>query len=358
MNKKELIAIIKERYPYYKNLQKMKIAELKEIYEKNCTNFILKNERNSCYMDALFVALFHEKNKYIYNLFFNSDLKSFKNHKLKTIAQNIKDELHNIYTRLFDASSSSSKKLTCSNLRKLFNDFFKLNNPDRLIDWKSEQLEPLDVINILGDIITFKKNIKINIKNYGINKKIKKPVLSKLKNINDITTYHDNFSSIIPIDTILSNDIIYLKDLYPKTLTDVIFDEENLWKPYSGNSKEKYLRKIEKITYLSSKLFFITINRLFKMGSGSQDAEKIQSKIIPMLKLKLKENENNLYLKSIIVHHGNNYGGHYTTLFICNGKWYEYDDLRSSIQLIGSFEDLCEYNDSYYLKNCTNILYY
>jgi len=79
MNKKELIAIIKERYPYYKNLQKMKIAELKEIYEKNCTNFILKNERNSCYMDALFVALFHEKNKYIYNLFFNSDLKSFKN---------------------------------------------------------------------------------------------------------------------------------------------------------------------------------------------------------------------------------------------------------------------------------------
>ena len=74
MNKKELIIEIKKLYPYYKNLQKMKIAELKELYEKNCDNFTLKNERNSCYMDALFVALFHDKNKYIYNLFLNSDL--------------------------------------------------------------------------------------------------------------------------------------------------------------------------------------------------------------------------------------------------------------------------------------------
>jgi len=354
MNKKELIIEIKKLYPYYKNLQKMRVAELKEIYEKDCNNFSLKNEKNSCYMDALFVALFHDKNKYIHNLFFNSDLKIFKNEKLNTIANGIKKELENIYTGLFNASSK--KNLTCSNLRKLFHNFFKINYPNRQIEWKRDQLEPLDVISILDDIIVFKKNTKINSKIYGTNKKSKSIVLSKLKMISDKNTTANNFSSVISIDSLLSNDKIYLKKLYPKLINDVTFDEENLWKPYSKNSKEVYTRKIEKISYLSSKLLFITVNRIFKMGS--QESEKLESQIIPALKLKLKENADNLYLKSIIVHHGFAGGGHYTTLFNCKGKWYEYDDMKSSIDLIGDFEDMCEHNDNYYLKNCTNIIYY
>jgi len=354
MNKKELIIEIKKLYPYYKNLQKMKIAELKELYEKDCDNFTLKNERNSCYMDALFVALFHDKNKYIYNLFLNSDLKTFVNERLNVLATGIKKELENIYSRLFDVASK--KNLTCTNIRKLFHDFFKINYPNRRMEWKRDQLEPLDVISILDDIIIFKKNMKINTKIYGTNKKGKSIVLSKLKMISDKNTTTNNFSSAIPIDTLLSNDKVYLKNLYPKVINDVKFDEENLWKPYSKNSKEVYGRKIEKVTYLSSKLLFITVNRIFKMGS--QDAEKIDSKVIPALKLKLRENADNLYLKSIIIHHGYAGGGHYTTLFNCKGKWYEYDDMKSSIDLIGNFEDMCEHNDNYYLKNCTNIIYY
>uniref|UniRef100_A0A6C0CGJ9 USP domain-containing protein n=1 Tax=viral metagenome TaxID=1070528 RepID=A0A6C0CGJ9_9ZZZZ len=354
MNKKELIIEIKKLYPYFKNLQKKKVAELKEIYEKNCDNFSLKNERNSCYMDALFVALFHDKNKYISDLFFKSDLKTFDNPRLNIIAAGIKYEVENIYNRLFNVGST--KNLTCSNLRKLFNDFFKINYPTMRIGWKRDQLEPLDVINILDDIIIFKKNLKINTKIYGTNKKGKSIVLSKLKMISDKNITTNNFSSFISIDNLLSNDKIYLKNLFPKTINDVKFDEENLWKPYSKNSKEIYSRKIEKVTYLSSKLLFITVNRIFKMGS--QDAEKIDSKVIPALKLKLKDNDDNLYLKSIIIHHGSAGGGHYTTLFNCKGKWYEYDDMKSSIDLIGNFEDLCEYNDNYYLKNCTNIIYY
>jgi len=354
MNKKDLIIEIKKLYPYYKNLQKMKVAELKEIYEKDCDNFALKNERNSCYMDALFVALFHDKNKYIYNLFLNSDLKTFANDKLNTIAITIKQELENIYTRLFNAGSK--KNLTCTNIRKLFHDFFKINYPNRRIEWKKDQLEPLDVISILDDIIVFKKNTKINTKIYGTNKKGKTLLLSKLKTISDKDTSVNNFSSVIPIDTLLSNDKVYLKNLFPKIINDVKFDEENLWKPYSRNSKEVYSRKIETISYLSSKLLFITVNRIFKMGS--QDAEKIDSKVIPALKIKLRENADNLYLKSIIIHHGYAGGGHYTTLFNCKGKWYEYDDMKSSIDLIGDFEDMCEHNENYYLKNCTNIIYY
>jgi ubiquitin C-terminal hydrolase len=354
MNKKELIIEIKKLYPYYKNLQKMKIAELKELYEKNCDNFTLKNERNSCYMDALFVALFHDKNKYIYNLFLNSDLKTFVNERLNVLAAGIKKELENIYSRLFNVGSK--KNLTCTNIRKLFHDFFKINYPNRRIEWKRDQLEPLDVISVLDDIIVFKKNMKINTKIYGTNKKSKSIALSKLKMISDKNTTTNNFSSSIPIDTLLSNDKVYLKNLYPKVINDVKFDEENLWKPYSKNSKEVYSRKIEKISYLSSKLLFISINRIFKMGS--QDAEKIDSKVIPALKLKLRENADNLYLKSIIIHHGYAGGGHYTTLFNCKGKWYEYDDMKSSIDLIGDFDDMCEHNDNYYLKNCTNIIYY
>ena len=202
----------------------------------------------------------------------------------------------------------------------------------------------------------FKKNMKINTKIYGTNKKSKTIALSKLKTISDKNTNVNNFSSVVPIDLLLSNDKVYIKNLYPKVINDVKFDEENLWKPYSRNSKEVYNRKIEKISYLSSKLLFISINRIFKIGS--QDAEKIDSKVIPALKIKLRENADNLYLKSIIIHHGYAGGGHYTTLFNCKGKWYEYDDMKSSIDLIGDFEDMCEHNENYYLKNCTNIIYY
>lgn len=73
----------------------------------------------------------------------------------------------------------------------------------------------------------------------------------------------------------------------------------------------------------------------------------------------MKDNKFNIYLRSMIIHHGNHHGGHYTTIYECKGLWYEYDDISSNKKkLIGNFEDVCKVNKSYNLKNFTNLIYY
>jgi hypothetical protein len=41
--------------------------------------------------------------------------------------------------------------MICKNLRKLFHNFSKLYNINHDLKWKTEQLEPIDVINILSN---------------------------------------------------------------------------------------------------------------------------------------------------------------------------------------------------------------
>jgi hypothetical protein len=350
MTKKDLIIKIKELYPYYKNLEKMKVSELKEIIDKKCNNILIKNENSSCYLDSLLVSLFHNDNEYIKNLFLNSPLNDFKNKKLLKIANEIRDELIIIYSYIQNINNDDDKNY-CKKLRKLFQDFYNIKYPDNDINWKNDQLEPLDVINMFNEIFNIKKETKINIKQYGTEKITKTIIFKNLKLINDKNILND-FYSIISIDKLLFEDKLEIKKYYPILTEDTTFSTDNLWKP---NSKENYIRKIEKNTFLSSPFLFIHINR--NAGFGSE-ARKLDTKIIPTLKIKMKENDFNLYLKSIIIHHGIFGGGHYTTLYICNGKWYEYDDLKIKVKLVGDFDDLCKYNNEYYLKNCTNLLYF
>ena len=107
---------------------------------------------------------------------------------------------------------------------------------------------------------------------------------------------------------------------------------------------------------LSAKFLFIHINRNIISDNGNY--EKLNTVIIPSLKIKMKENKYNIYLRSIIIHHGIFGGGHYICLYECKGKWFLYDDMTSQIKLIGNFSDVCEYDDGYYLQNCTNLVYY
>ena len=111
-----------------------------------------------------------------------------------------------------------------------------------------------------------------------------------------------------------------------------------------------FKRKIEKYKYLSANFLFIHINRIFI-------DKKITKNIDVPLKLKLKENKRNLYLRSIIVHHGGSNGGHYTTMIECKGTWYHFDDMNSGLDKIGDYEDLKKYQNGYVFKNCTDLVY-
>lgn len=351
MKKQDLIDEVKKIYPYYTNLALFNKSSLNYILNRKCSNNIfLKNNQNSCYIDSLLISLFNDNINFTKKIFLESPLNDTK-HELIKLAEEIRAELIVVYNLIQDINNTT-KNNYCKNLRKMLNYYYRIKYPKRKINWTVEQLEPFDVITLLNDIFNIDLKNKINIKTYGCNDTKKKIILKKIKLVNDNIIIDNNYAPIIPVEKLLSGKDLLVKTMYPKSTEDTTFDVYNLWKP---NSSE-FSRKIEKITYLYSSFLFIHINR--NLIEPNDNIIKIRTKVIPSLKIKTKENKFNLYLRSLIIHHGEYGQGHYTTVYVCKGKWYEYDDLKTNIKLIGNFEDVCKYNNSYYLRNCTNLIYY
>ena len=100
---------------------------------------------------------------------------------------------------------------------------------------------------------------------------------------------------------------------------------------------------------MSTPLLFIQFNRIF-------DGEKLDTIIIPSLKIKLKNNKYPLYLNAIIIQkYGTVNFGHYICLYECNNIWYEFDDLKRKNIKIGSFDRILDNED--YTRNITGLYY-
>ena len=97
---------------------------------------------------------------------------------------------------------------------------------------------------------------------------------------------------------------------------------------------------------LGSEIYF-KIDSLQKTGSF-----KVRGSLNHLLELK----ENNLYLNSIIIHHGNEIGGHYTCLYECKGIWNEFDDIRGKSKIIDGGFDAIIKNDRY-TRNIVGLFY-
>jgi len=353
LGKKQLILNIKELYPYYNKLESLNIADLIKILDKNCNNIPILNERNSCYFDSLLVAIFHDNNEYIKKKFLDAEPIDYGNDKLLKLANEIKEELKSIYD-IIQNIKNDKKKNYCKNLRKLFKKYSDIKSPKNKINWTTEQLESLDILNFLNTVFNIKIHNKINKKIFATKSKSKTIIFKNLKLIRDYNEKID-YTSIVPSEYLMNDEDVLIKTLYPIFVNDVNFSSDNLWKPNSKDSKETFSRKIEKFTYLSSKFLFIHINRNVWLDDI---VNKLNTKVIPSLNIKMKENEDNIYLRSIIIHHGQYGGGHYTCLYECKGVWYEYDDISTKVKTIGTFKDVCDYNDGYYLENCTNLAYW
>jgi hypothetical protein len=71
----------------------------------------ISNEHNSCFIDSLLVALFHFKNRVIYNMFFRTK------HKLEhRYAERIQSELYYIYEYINKSEDIENKR--CNMIRK------------------------------------------------------------------------------------------------------------------------------------------------------------------------------------------------------------------------------------------------
>jgi hypothetical protein len=269
------------------------------------------------------VALFNKRNLIIEEIIFKSSIKDYNNESLYKIGTDIKKELLKLYKKisLQDVNEDINK---CVNLRKLFQDYIniyrrKVNKKYDKIEWTNSQNDYTDVLIFLQIIFDIPDTLK-----YSNNNKIEKRY----------------FLDIFPLDLFINaNDVLYVKDYYPKYSSTFSYVDDN-------DIEREYTNKIE---YLSSPLLFIQFNRIY-------DNEKLDTKIIPVLKLKLKENKTSLYLNAILIQtYGTVNYGHYICLYECNNTWYEFDDLKKKNIKIGSFNKILE--DENYTRNITGLYY-
>jgi hypothetical protein len=324
MTKEDYINEIKKQYPYYVSLNKYKLEELKKIYDRVCNNIYINFDGlNSCYVDSLMVSLFNTKNDMIKKILLGSPIKYYeKCPKLLDYGNQIREELIKIYDTI-SLQKKNSDLYKCRNFRLLMQKYYTsykkyVNKKYDVIEWTETQNDYADILSFFAIIFDIPDVLK-----YKLNDRI------------ELKYFVDLFS----LDELLATDKIYIRDFYPKY--ERTFESENKY-----GIIEKFTKKIE---YVSAPFLFILFNRIYL-------EEKLETKIIPILKLKLKENQNNLYLNSIIIHQGEKNNGHYTCLYECKGIWYEYDDMNvRNITIIGSLDDIIA-NDNY-TENITGLFY-
>lgn len=307
------------------------IMSLMNSEDNNIININIKNEKNSCYLDSLLVALFNFKNKEIYDLFFNSIINDFNNKKLKELGNLIKKELLNIYSFI---NKSTNDFIYCSLLRKHLQDYYniyiQLFPKEKILyssndNWIDTQNDVYELLNLLSIIFNFKSKKMIKILD-GDNK------------------IYSNFIIEIPAYELFRKKNINIEDIFPLKIETYNLDDNNKFINPKGELVNNYDKKRE---YIKTKSFiYFQIYR----NIGSHD--KLKTSINYPEEIKIKENLKNLKIKSLIIHLGDstNYG-HYITLIKRKDIWYKYDDMESSISKISN------YKINKYKKNIVGLLY-
>lgn len=296
-----------------------------------CDKKYLSWENNSCYIDSLLVALFINNDKFIKDILLNAKVNDYGSKELKIIGEDIRSHLRNIYDLI--NLSNFKETITCHNLRILLNKYYKL----------LKQLKPINLIgsndnwtNTQNDVFELFEFFKVifDIKN-----------TTKFVDANNSPNYSD-FSILLPIDFLLNTDKpLKISKIYPLTKVKYRLKEGNEFINKLGKKQKTYYKTTE---ILKADKLFIKIYR--NIGSL-----KLDTIIIPAKTLKLKENNFKLSLNSIIIHYGSNKGGHYTCIYKCNNKWYEYNDMKNKLTLIGTLSDV--YNNPIYSSNIVGLLY-
>jgi ubiquitin C-terminal hydrolase len=273
--------------------------------DKNQLN--ISNENNSCYIDSLLVALFHFKNRVIYNMFFKNKLEN-------KYALRIQEELFYIYKYINNKDDIENKQ--CNMIRKYLEKYYrellKINENNRIFfnnrdNWITQQIDVFELITYLDKIFDFKNNVHVK----DGNNKYKRNVIYEVSSLYLMGKSKLDISSIIP------NRI----DTYN-------FDKKNYFK----NSKGKLVTHYEK-EYNILKTNGVLLVEIYRSIGGEN---KLTTKIIYPNTIKIEGDKKALKLRSIILHKGDTVeSGHYTALLKRNGKTYEYDDiLETKVQEI------------------------
>lgn len=264
----------------------------------------ISNENNSCFIDSLLVALFHFKNRVIYNMFFR--IKHKLEHKY---AQKIQSELYYIY-KYINRNDDIENKL-CNMIRKYLEKYYRelirINENNRIFfnsrdNWLTHQIDIFELITYFDKIFEFNYNVKIR---------------------DGDNTYKKNMIHEISSSYLIGKSKLNISTLIPNRRDRYEFDSNNYYK----NSKGKLIKHYEK-DYNIVKTNGVLIIEIYR-NVGNEN--KLTTKIVYPNTIKISGDKKELLLRSIILHKGNTVEfGHYTALLKMNGKTYEYDDIKET----------------------------
>lgn len=333
---------VQHLYPYLTKLNNVKRQELCDILSRNCDTLGgLTNKVNSCYIDSILMALFHNHNPYLKENVINKQVK-FTNSGLQDTAVTIQDMLSKINDAIVQG-----KRGACSRLRAAFQQFDRIYSNEiagiEQLDWKNSQLEPADVIKALIRVFNIPNDCRYRFQTYGVKGRKKYLITNETRE----TTFAD---ALISADSLYEQSKISMKQFIPIEKTVTEFDTENLWKP---NENMEFSKKLVIKTYIKAPIFVVHVSRVF----GN---EKLTTPIVPEVSLKLKDNKHILHLRSIIVHHGNSPdSGHYTCYLLCQNTWFHYNDINfTGLEEVGDLKKVLKHDGGFVLRNAVNFIYF
>lgn len=327
-------------------------------------SYALANENNSCYIDSLMVALFHGQQgldeSWEQALFGNGPVKHLHHQTHKEVIQltvqseKIKREIQRISRNMLVHQSDEPRATLCRNLRYMLARYqlmytSKVSPTAEVVDWKNDQLEPLDILRTLQSMFVTSPIVQVRKEILVSNSTTKKPRSSQLK-LHDSSLIADNFIDIISPED-LNNDNkdehghIKLQRFYPQSTRET---------PPTDSTKG-YKRRFERLTRITTPLLFIHVTRI--VSYDGMNVVKNTTPVLPLQEMKLGDG-NILKLSSIILHHGGATGGHYTCVYKCGHNFYEYNDVpKNKVRYLGSFNDVKEFNNGYILRNAVSFVY-
>lgn len=299
----------------------------KKIINKDYNIKISNDGNNSCYLDSLVVALFHFKNRVVYNTF-------FKNKLISNYASKIQEELFKIYKYINKNENMETNKcyLLRRYLDKYYNELINDNSNNQIFfnnsddNWLTKQVDVFELITFFDKIFDFKHCIKI-----------KEGSRSYYKNmILDISQYY-----------LMKNKSLDISTLIPYRIENYELDYKN----YYRDKKGKLIKTYEK-TYEIKKTNGILIIEIYR-NDGREG--KLNTKIIYPNTITIKGDKKELKLRSLILHKGSTINsGHYTTILKRDDKTYEYDDILSSENKLREIDE--EYEEKM-RKNVVVLIY-
>lgn len=314
------VAVLRQRvaeaFPQMTGLARYKKAELVALLQRadhcmddSVAGVHLDNDMNSCYLDSILVALFHDRGSAVAKTLMAAPVAA-KGGELQVLAEDIK-------VAIAAAIEGDSGK-TCTRLRGLLARYQRAAKLPPM-NWTHEQAEPMDFMAIFNHMFKVRHQVIAEVDAWGLNALGKKVTLAR--------KYHEarrerrNFVDVVGLDVLLGagSEDVRVKELYPRRRTDTQFEVGDEWR--AGG--KAWRRRIEKTTLVKAPYLVIHISRLMP-------GEKLKTRVIPEPKIKMVENDRSLYLRSAVIHWGGAGGGHYTCVYECGGVWYEFDDLQDN----------------------------